>query len=259
MVTVRFPPLHLPLKEGGFIVELRPAPRISISRRDGRGANQAYTRSSSPDEPIRGAEARKLMQAPGSGDALLVVDVQNDFLPGGALGIAGGDAVVAPLNALLTEWRAHGLPVYMSRCWHPPGHCSFKERGGPWPVHCIAGSRGAEFSSSLSRSPTDLVISKATHVEQEAYSALDGTGLDVELRHRGIRRLFVGGLATDYCVRATGLDARKAGLEVVVLTDAVCGVNAEPGDDSRALADLAAVGVSFLTTSEVMDSLGRAR
>jgi nicotinamidase-related amidase len=158
------------------------------------------------------------MQAPGSGDALLVVDVQNDFLPGGALGIAGGDAVVAPLNALLTAWRAHGLPVYMSRCWHPHGHCSFKERGGPWPAHCIAGSRGAEFSGSLSRSPTDLVISKATHVEQEACSALDGTGLD----------------------------ARKAGLEVVILTDAVCGVNAEPCDDSRAPADPAAARASYL-------------
>jgi len=199
------------------------------------------------------------MQAPGSGDALLVVDVQNDFLPGGALGIADGDAIVAPLNALLTAWRTHGLPVFMSRCWHPPGHCSFTERGGPWPVHCIAGTYGAEFSSSLSRSSTDVVISKATHVDRDAYSALDGTGLDTQLRNRGIRRIFVGGLATDYCVRSTGLDAREAGLEVVVLTDAVCGVNVEPGDDARALAELTAAGASFATTGEIVDQLGATR
>jgi nicotinamidase/pyrazinamidase len=199
------------------------------------------------------------MQAPGAGDALLVVDVQNDFLPGGALGIADGDVVVPPINRLLEAWRARGLPVYMSRCWHPPGHCSFRERGGPWPPHCIADSHGAEFSAELSRSPADVVISKATQVDRDAYSALDGTGLDEQLRRRGIRRIFVAGLATDYCVRATGLDARSTGFDVVTLTDAICAVNAEPGDDARALAELAAAGVGFAQTSEVLESMGRTR
>jgi len=115
-------------------------------------------------------------EATGPGDALLVVDVQNDFLPAVPLGIGGGDSVLAPLNRLLGAWRALGLPVYLTRDWHPPGHCSFAERGGPWPVHCVAGTAGAEFSPRLERVPGDVVISKATRPDRDAYSALDGTG-----------------------------------------------------------------------------------
>jgi len=196
------------------------------------------------------------MQAPGLTDALLVVDVQNDFLPGGALGIHGGDAIVEPLNRVLAAWRSHGLPVFLSRDWHPPGHCSFAAQGGPWPVHCVAGSPGAAFAPSLDVAPGDVVISKATRGDKEAYSALDGTPLADALRARTTTRLFVGGLATDYCVRATGLDARAAGLEVVVLSDAVCAVNVHPGDGERAMRDLAAAGCRQATTDEVLRAIG---
>lgn len=196
------------------------------------------------------------MKAPGPGDALLVVDVQNDFLPGGALGIAGGDAVVPPLNRLLAAWRARGLPVYLTRDWHPRGHCSFAAQGGPWPVHCVAGSSGAEFSPRLERAPDDDVVSKATRVDRDAYSALDGTQLADELVRTGVRRIFIGGLATDYCVRATGLDARAANFDVVVLSDAVCAVDVHPDDGRRALSELAAAGAVLATTDEVLAGLG---
>jgi nicotinamidase/pyrazinamidase len=196
------------------------------------------------------------MKAPGPGDALLVVDVQKDFLPGGALGIDGGDAVVAPLNRLLAAWRASGLPVYLTRDWHPTGHCSFAAQGGPWPVHCVAGSSGAEFSPQLERARGDVVVSKATRVDRDAYSALDGTQLTDELVRTGVRRIFIGGLATDYCVRATGLDARAANFDVVVLRDAVCAVNVHPDDGQKALSELAAAGAVLATTDEVLAGMG---
>jgi nicotinamidase-related amidase len=195
------------------------------------------------------------MHTPGPADALLVVDVQNDFLPGGALGIRGGDAILAPIGRLLGAWRARDLPVFFSRDWHPDGHCSFAAQGGPWPVHCVAGTQGAEFGTQLDVEPGDVVISKATRRDRDAYSALDGTPLAALLRDRHIERLFVCGLATDYCVRATGHDARAAGLEVVVLTDAVCAVNVEPGDGERALAELAEDGCELSTTTAVLRSL----
>ncbi len=195
------------------------------------------------------------MQAPGPGDALLVVDVQNDFLPGGALGLRGGDAVVAPANRMLAAWRKHGLPVFLSRDWHPDGHCSFAAQGGPWPVHCVAGTRGAEFAAALVTAPDDVVISKATRADKDAYSALDGTPLAAELRARGVGRLFIAGLATDYCVRATGRDARAAGLDVVVLTDAVCAVDVQPGDGERALHELAAAGCELSTTAATLRAM----
>jgi nicotinamidase/pyrazinamidase len=196
------------------------------------------------------------MQAPGPTDALLVVDVQNDFLPGGALGIAGGDRIIAPINRLLQAWRARGLPTILSRDWHPPAHCSFAAQGGPWPEHCVAGTPGADFSARLTRASSDRVISKATRVDKDAYSALDGTPLAALLRERSITRLFIGGLATDYCVRATGLDARAAGLHVVVLADAVCAVNVRPDDGTRALEELAAAGCEFATTDDVLRTMG---
>jgi nicotinamidase/pyrazinamidase len=170
-----------------------------------------------------------------AGDALLVVDVQNDFLPGGALGVHDGDAVIAPLNAAIARFRRAGLPIYASRDWHPPDHCSFLAAGGPWPMHCVAGSRGAAFAAALALPPDVPVISKGTEVGRDAYSAFDGTDLERRLRHDGIRRLFIGGLATDYCVRWTVQDALTQGYEVVVLRDAVRPVDVRPGDGARAL------------------------
>jgi len=197
------------------------------------------------------------MHAPGPGDALLVVDVQNDFLPGGALGVKDGDAILPPLNRLLAAWRSRGLPVFLSRDWHPTGHCSFKAQGGPWPDHCVAGTPGAEFSAQLAVARGDVVISKATQRDRDAYSALDGTPLPAMLQKRSLTRLFIGGLATDYCVRATGLDARAAGIDVVVLRDAVCGVEVAPGDSERALGELTAAGCEITTTNEVLAAMER--
>jgi nicotinamidase/pyrazinamidase len=171
----------------------------------------------------------------GAGDALLVVDVQNDFLPGGALGVHGGDAVIAPLNAAIARFRRAGLPIYASRDWHPPGHCSFRSEGGPWPVHCVADTRGAAFAAGLQLPPDVVVISKATDAARDAYSAFDGTDLDDHLRLDGVRRLFVGGLATDYCVRWTVHDALERGYEAVVLRDATRPVEVRAGDGARAL------------------------
>lgn len=182
----------------------------------------------------------------GRGDALLAVDVQVDFLPGGALGVARGDEVVPVLNAWVRAFVAAGHPVYVSRDWHPADHCSFAARGGPWPPHCVAGTRGAEFSPAFVLPPEYVVVSKATDRNRDAYSAFDGTALAERLRVAGVRRLFVGGLATDYCVRATVLDARAAGLEVVVLTDAIRGVDVTPGDSARAIEAMRAAGACFL-------------
>ncbi len=188
---------------------------------------------------------------PGVGDALLVVDVQNDFLPGGALGVPDGDRVLAPINKAIAVFLARGLPIFASRDWHPVGHCSFREQGGPWPVHCVAGTPGAAFSSALDLPATATLVYKATRVDEEAYSVFGGTGFEGMLRSAGVRRIFIGGLATDYCVLATTRDARLLGVSVVVLADAVCAVNVKPGDDERALAEMRQLGAQFITSEEL--------
>ena len=179
------------------------------------------------------------------GDALIVVDVQNDFLPGGALAVPGGDQVIEPLNRYLLQFARRHLPVFATRDWHPPGHCSFREQGGPWPVHCVAGTYGAGCPPQLHLPAGVHVISKAVRLESDAYSGFEGTDLAQQLRHLGCTRVFVAGLATDYCVRATVLDGRAAGFEVVVLTDAIRAVEARPGDGERALTDMKAGGAQL--------------
>jgi nicotinamidase/pyrazinamidase len=178
-------------------------------------------------------------------DALIAVDVQNDFLPGGALGVPGGTAVVAPLNAWLAAFAARGCATFASRDWHPADHCSFAARGGPWPAHCVAGTRGAEFAAGLALPDGCVVLDKGTHAEREAYSAFAGTPLAARLAAAGVRRLWIGGLATDYCVAATARDALALGLDVVVLADAVRAVDVAAGDGARALAALAAEGATL--------------
>lgn len=170
----------------------------------------------------------------GGGDALLIVDPQVDFLPGGSLGVPQGDAVLAPINRLINLYRTHGLPVYVSRDWHPALHCSFADQGGTWPVHCVAGSDGARFAPALQLDDA-IVVSKATTVDVDAYSAFNGTGLADTLRERGIRRLVVCGLATDYCVLNTVLDGLAAGFEVLLATEAIRAVNVNADDGDRAL------------------------
>ncbi|NIR59870.1 MAG: nicotinamidase [Gammaproteobacteria bacterium] len=166
------------------------------------------------------------------GDALLVVDVQNDFCPGGALAVPDGDQVVPVLNAWVAEAERKGVPIYVSRDWHPAGHVSFKEQGGPWPVHCVQDTDGAEFHPDL-RVPADAIkVTKGTRFDQDQYSTFDQTGLGEELRRRGIGRLWIGGLAQDVCVRASALDAAKAGFEVHVIEDATRAISEESGAEA---------------------------
>lgn len=176
-------------------------------------------------------------------DALIVIDPQVDFFPGGALGVPDGDATLPPMNRAIEIFTERGLPVVVTRDWHPPNHCSFTSEGGPWPPHCVRGTSGAELHPDLDLPPLFTMVHKATATNREAYSDFDGTGLGDLLRSRGIRRIFVAGLALDYCVRATCLDAVDAGFEVVLLTNATRAVNVEPEDGERALAELVAVGV----------------
>jgi nicotinamidase/pyrazinamidase len=181
------------------------------------------------------------------GDVLLVTDIQNDFLPGGSLAVAGGDEVVPLLNRYIAAFQAQGLPVYATRDWHPPGHCSFHAQGGPWPIHCVAGTHGAAFAATLVLPPDTTVISKATLQDQEAYSSFQGTDLASRLRAAGIRRLFIGGLTTDYCVLNTVRDARQLGYEVFVLADAIRAVDVQPGDGQRAEEEMTRLGARRIT------------
>jgi nicotinamidase/pyrazinamidase len=174
--------------------------------------------------------------------ALIVVDVQNDFCPGGALAVPDGDAVVEPINRL-----AAAAPfVVATRDWHPPDHGSFAEQGGPWPVHCVAGSRGAELHPGIDRSRVDAVVDKGQARDTEGYSGFEATGLEALLRSRGVDTVDVAGLALDYCVRATALDAKQAGFNVVVHRDATRAVEVSPGDGERAVAELRAAGVQVV-------------
>ena len=181
-------------------------------------------------------------------DALIVVDVQRDFCPGGALAVPRGDEVVPVINRLLglTAW-----PVVATRDWHPADHCSFAPQGGLWPPHCVADTPGAAFHPALDAARIGEVVSKAARREAEAYSGFQGTDLAARLAARGIRRVFVVGLATDYCVKATALDARRAGLDVVVLTDAIRGVEVRPGDSQAAIEEMRRAGVRLAPSGEL--------
>jgi nicotinamidase-related amidase len=183
----------------------------------------------------------------GARTALIAVDVQSDFLPGGSLGVADGFAVVAPLVA-----AAGGVDlVVATRDWHTPDHISFAARGGPWPVHCVAGTPGAALHPEIDVI-ADVVVSKGHNSEVDAYSGFDGTALAVLLRGAEVGRVLVGGLATDYCVRGTVLDARREGFEVVVLGDAVRAVEVQPGDGARALAEMRAAGAAVVSDAAAL-------
>lgn len=188
---------------------------------------------------------------PGPGDALIVVDVQNDFLPEGKLGVAHGDEVVPVLNRYIDTFNSADLPVYATRDWHPADHCSFQARGGPWPPHCVAESPGAAFAPGLRLPPHAVVISKAVRADKDAYSGFEGTDLDARLRQAGVRRVFVGGLATDYCVLNTVRDARRLGYAVHLLTDAVRAVDVQPGDGRNAEAEMYRLGAEPMTLARL--------
>jgi nicotinamidase-related amidase len=176
-------------------------------------------------------------------EALVIIDYQNDFIPGGALAVEGGDEIAGRLNELAADPRFD--LVVATRDWHPPDHHSFAEQGGPWPVHCVAGTPGAELSPALDESHVDVVIDTGTDPGTEGYSGFEGTPLAQLLREHDIDRVTIVGLATDYCVKNTALDALKEGFGVNVDHSAVRGVEVHEGDSERALAELRAAGAAI--------------
>jgi nicotinamidase/pyrazinamidase len=175
-------------------------------------------------------------------EALIVVDVQNDFCPGGALAVVDGDAVVEPINRMAA---AAGL-VVATRDWHPPDHASFAEHGGPWPVHCVQDTPGAQLHPRLDRDHIDVVIDKGQDPATDGYSGFERTELAQLLRDRGVDRVHVVGLALDYCVKNTALDAVREGFEAVVHRGATRAVNVQPGDDDAAVRELLAAGAQVV-------------
>ena len=181
--------------------------------------------------------------------ALIVVDVQNDFCPGGSLAVANGDEVVAPLNKLIEEFLDRGEPVFKTRDWHPDTAKHFEVYGGIWPVHCVRDTPGAQFHADLSDDSRITVISKGVDENADGYSGFDGTNLSEVLRDQGIEEVWVGGLATDYCVKHTVLDARREGFEVKALVDAMRAVNLKPNDGAEAIAEMRAAGAEIAGTA----------
>ena len=185
-------------------------------------------------------------------DALVVIDVQNDFLPGGRVPVRHGDRIIEPLNRYLSAFAGRGRLIIATRDWHPPNHCSFSEQGGPWPAHCIAGGFGAAFPQSLMLPKHCRIIDKAVLPDQEDLSGFGELGLQALLEQAGVERLFVGGLVTEYCVLETVLDGLDRGYAVIVLVDAIEALERQPGDSKRAMDRMSAAGARFA----FLDQLG---
>lgn len=184
--------------------------------------------------------------------AVFIVDVQKDFCEGGALAVKGGNSIVLVCNKLIKMAEERGCRVIASRDWHPANHCSFKEFGGIWPAHCVAGTSGADFHPSLALPSDTVSIDKGTAVEKDNYSAFDVAGVGEKLRSLGIERLVMCGLATDYCVKATALGAINEKFDVTVVSDGCAGVNVNPGDDVKALKEMESAGAKVCQSSEVV-------
>jgi nicotinamidase/pyrazinamidase len=193
-----------------------------------------------------------------SRSAFLIVDVQNDFCPGGALPAPGGDRILPALNRYVAQAVEHDMPIFASRDWHPPVTTHFKAYGGLWPPHCVQGTPGADFHPHLELPSGTIVITKGDVSDREGYSSFDGRTADGQsladaLRARGIENVFIAGLTTEYCVKTTAIDALHEGFRVRVLADAISGIEAKPGDSERALAEVVAAG------AQVARGLPRAR
>ena len=243
------------LTKGGPSEDLIAAIRLHASGvpdHQGASENPAAGATGRPEHIRQTAGTARINTAT---DALVLEDVQRDFCPGGALPVPRGDEVVPPLNQWL---RVKKLFRVATRDWHPADHCSFKRSGGPWPDHCVQNTPGADFHPDLNTRAIDLVVSKATDPAKEAYSAFDAPELPAALKARGIRRLWIGGLATEYCVKATVLDARKLGFDVFVIEDAIRGIEVKPGDIAAAREEMARAGAVFVQTGEVLGRKGSA-
>lgn len=187
----------------------------------------------------------------GKGDALIVIDIQNDFLSGGSLAVPEGDQVIPVLNGYIDQFSNRQLPVLVTRDWHPAKHCSFIRQGGPWPEHCIAGSKGAEFAVDLHLPVSAKIFSKATEAGQEDYSDFANPTFKEQLDNMEASRLFIGGLATDYCVLNTVLDALNYHYQVLLLMDAIRAVNVRPQDGENAINEMIQKGAMPITLSMI--------
>jgi nicotinamidase-related amidase len=192
-----------------------------------------------------------MMYKLGRTDALIVVDVQNCFCAGGELPVEEGDKIIPIMNKYIQKFQEAGAKIYATRDWHPPNHKSFKEYGGIWPPHCLKGSKGAEFHPDLKLPEGTTVISAGDKPSVEGYSGFDHTDLERKLKGDGVDRVFVGGLATDYCVKYTVLDAVEKNFETILLMDAIKGVNREPGDAERAIDEMVKKGAKKATLPEI--------
>jgi nicotinamidase/pyrazinamidase len=184
-------------------------------------------------------------------DALLIIDFQNDFCPGGALAVEEGDQIAGPVARLAPRFET----IVATRDWHPPDHASFETQGGPWPVHCVQGTPGADLHPSMREIELDAMVDVGREREDEGYSGFEKSDLAQILRDRDVDRVFVCGLATDYCVRASTIDACAEGFDTTVIEDAVRAVNVEPDDGERAMAEMKAAGAKVASSSEVLKSL----
>ncbi len=180
-------------------------------------------------------------------DGLIIVDVQNDFCTGGALPVHEGERVVPFLNEYIKLFKKAQASVVATRDWHPLNHISFKAQGGPWPSHCVQNTKGAEFHSNLQLPKSTTVVSKGINPNEENYSGFEKTELEKTLRNQGVERIFVGGLATDYCVKNTVLDGLRLGFEIVLLLDAIAGINAKLGDVESAINEMVKSGAEQAT------------
>jgi nicotinamidase/pyrazinamidase len=185
--------------------------------------------------------------------ALLIIDFQNDFTAGGALAVPGGDEIAEPIRRLAPSFKF----VAATRDWHPPDHASFQAQGGPWPVHCVAGTRGAELHPGMADVRVDALVDVGRERDDEGYSGFEKSDLAQLLRDAGADEVYVCGLATDYCVRASAIDACEEGFDVTVIEDAVRAVDVEPGDGERALGEMQAAGARRATSGQVLAELGR--
>jgi len=194
------------------------------------------------------ADTLKLRQ----GDALLVVDMQCDFMPTGPLAVPRADVLLPVINRCVRRFVGQGLPVFASRDWHPAAHGSFVSQGGPWPVHCVQGTPGAEFAPGLELPPQAVIVDKGERMDSDGYSAFENSRFVAELRRLAVRRLWVCGVATEYCVRATVLDALRLGFRVVLLRDGIAAVDVQPGDGARAIDEMMRAG-AIVCASGVLD------
>lgn len=180
-------------------------------------------------------------------EALIIVDMQRDFMPGGTLPVPDGDKIIPTIEELIKKFKRKNALIVATRDWHPPNHISFRERGGLWPKHCVQNTKGAEIVVKLPENA--IIISKADEPDKEAYSGFEGTNLAEILQEKGVKRVYICGVATEYCVRATALDALKHGFEAYLIRNAIKGIR--PEDEEKALRELKEKGVKIISSADV--------